>query len=213
MTTVLLLVALAGIPMQNDCKAQFAPLETGSTSGASSLPFWTRSEAGEWGGPGWLGWTSDGERLAAVRLTVRDRPKNFPDDDDVTVVSAPEVTYAVRCVPGLRAGPIHSLPVTNHELRYDGPLTVTIGTRRYELRVESAREDLADAQVILTDGRTRQVLYAAADGFTDEPHYIIEWAGDLDGDGRLDLVVNLSRKYSLHPHRLPMSSSAAPDSG
>jgi hypothetical protein len=53
------------------------------------------------------------------------------------------------------------------------------------------------------------VLYSA-DGFIDDPHYYIEWAGDLDRDGRLDLAVNLSRKYSLHPHRLLLSSAAAP---
>jgi hypothetical protein len=109
-------------------------------------------------------------------MTVRDRPKDFPDDDDVTVVSAPSVTYAVRCVPGLRAGPIHSLRVANHELQSDGPLSLSLGSRRYDLRLRSVREDLADAAVVLTDGRTTQVLYSAADGFTDEPHYIIEWA-------------------------------------
>jgi hypothetical protein len=50
---------------------------------------------------------------------------------------------------------------------------------------------------------------AATDGFVDEPHFDVPWAGDLDGDGKLDLVVNLSRKYSLHPYRLLLSSMAA----
>jgi hypothetical protein len=64
-------------------------------------------------------------------------------------------------------------------------------------------------KVVLTDGRQTQVLYSA-DGFVDDPHFYIEWAGDLDGDGKLDLVVNLSRKYSVHPHRLLLSSKASP---
>jgi hypothetical protein len=50
-------------------------------------------------------------------------------------------------------------------------------------------------------------LYSA-DGFADDPHYFVEWAGDLDRDGKLDLVVNLSRKYSLHPYRLLLSSKS-----
>ena len=209
MTIALLLMALAGTPEQKDCRAQFAPLTTGSYSGDSGVPFWRKSEAGDWGGPGWLGWMDDGDRLAPVQLTVRDRPKEFPDDDDnVTVVSAPDLTYAVRCIPRLSAGPIRSLG-GNHELDYNGPLTLSIGPRRYELRLQSAREDQADARVVLSDGRDMQVLYSA-DGFIDDPHYYIEWAGDLDRDGRLDLVVNLSRKYSLHPHRLLLSSAAAP---
>jgi hypothetical protein len=32
---------------------------------------------------------------------------------------------------------------------------------------------------------------------------------DLDRDGRLDLIVNLERKYSRHPYRLLLSSSAS----
>ena len=62
--------------------------------------------------------------------------------------------------------------------------------------------------MILTDGQQTQVLYSA-DGFTDEPHYDVVWAGDLDRDGRLDLVVNLHRKYSCHPYRLLLSSFAS----
>lgn len=209
MTTLMLLLAVASTPAQKDCKAQFAPLATGSHSGDSRVPFWRRSEAGEWGGPGWLGWTSEGDRLAAVQMTVRDRPKDSAADDDVTVISAPTVRYAVRCIPRLSAGPIRSLNLAKRDLDHEGPLSLSVGSRRYDLRLQSTRDDRADAQVVLTDGRTTQVLYSA-DGFTDEPHYFIEWAGDLDRDGRLDLVVNLSRKYSWHPYRLLLSSAAAP---
>ena len=63
-------------------------------------------------------------------------------------------------------------------------------------------------QVVLSHGRGTQVLYST-DGFVDEPHFDVPWAGDLDGDRKLDLVVNLSRKYSLHPYRLLLSSVAA----
>ncbi len=36
----------------------------------------------------------------------------------------------------------------------------------------------------------------------------VQWAGDLDGDGRLDLVTKLSPKYSFYPRRLYLSSAA-----
>ena len=62
--------------------------------------------------------------------------------------------------------------------------------------------------MVLSEGDRRQVLYST-DGFADEPHFEIEWAGDLDGDGELDLVANLSRKYSWHPHCLLLSSMAS----
>jgi hypothetical protein len=51
-------------------------------------------------------------------------------------------------------------------------------------------------------------VHYSTDGFVDDPHFYVEWAGDLDRDGRLDLVVNFSRKYSIHPHRLLLSTKA-----
>src|SRR3990170_2598195 len=109
MGTLTFLLFLAAVAQPTPCKSQFAPLDTGSSSGASTLQFWRKEEAGEWGGTGWLGWTWDSRRLEPVELIVRDRPKGFPgDDDNVTVESVPEVTFAVRCIPALTAGPIQT---------------------------------------------------------------------------------------------------------
>src|SRR5687768_4120391 len=87
-------------PPAKDCKAQFAPLTTGSYSGASRVPFWSKEVAGAWSGPGWLGWAHDGDQLMPVQLVIRDRPKDDAEDEPlVTVESMPQVTFAVRCVP------------------------------------------------------------------------------------------------------------------
>jgi hypothetical protein len=59
---------------------------------------------------------------------------------------------------------------------------MTIGERRYQLALRGSRADLTDAKVVLTHGRETQVLYST-DGFVDEPHFDVPWAGDLDGDG------------------------------
>ena len=74
-------------------------------------------------------------------------------------------------------------------------------------RLDRFSDQITDARVVLSHGAARQVLYST-DGFVDEPHFYVEWAGDLDRDGRLDLVVNLSNKYSVHPHRLLLSTRA-----
>jgi hypothetical protein len=128
-------------------------------------------------------------------------------EDRVTVEWRPDnVSFAVRCLPAVRAGRMESAPVVNHELA-SGPLEIAVGKRRYTVRLERVRENPADARVVLSDGRTRQVLYSTH-GDVDEPHFYVEWAGDLDRDGRLDLVVNLSRQYGVHPHRLLLSTRA-----
>ena len=207
MGTVALLLMLASAAP--DCSPQFAPLETGSSSGASNVPFWRKEEAGAWGGAGWLGWTWDNVRLQSVAFVVRDRPRDAPNDDEyVTVQTRPDVTFAVRCLPQLSAGPIASAGIANWSLQSDGPLRVTVGSRDYAVSIQSARSDLTDAQIVLTGEGRRQVLYSA-EGFVDEPHFDVVWAGDLDRDGKLDLIVNLHRKYSWHPYRLLLSSLAA----
>ena len=207
MGTLALLLMLASAPP--DCSPQLAPLETGSSSGASTLPFWRKEEAGAWGGSGWLGWAWDDSRLQPVELIVRDRPRDFSGDEEyVTVQGRPDVTFAVRCIPSLTAGPIAAAGITNWSLQSDGPLRITLGTRDYEVSMQSARSDLTDARIVLAGDGRRQVLYSA-DGFVDEPHFHVVWAGDLDRDGKLDLIVNLHRKYSWHPYRLLLSSIAA----
>jgi hypothetical protein len=209
MPIILILLVLAFEPSPARCKPQFAPLDTGTSSGPSALDFWRRKDAGAWGGGGWLGWTWTSAMVQPVRLVVRNRPKDSPqqEEEEVTVESKPAVTFAVRCVSGVRAGKIHDAGIANHDLHYDGPLNISIGKLRYELRLQAKERSLADASVIMTDGRRTQVLYSA-DGFADDPHFRVVWAGDLDRDGKLDLVVNLHRKYSYHPYRLLLSTKA-----
>jgi hypothetical protein len=209
MTALVLFLALAAAPPPAGCAPQFAPLETGSSVADSRLPVWRKTEAGQWNGRGWVGWNWQGDALRPVRLVVRDRPKEpRQEEGEVSVKSIPDVSFAVRCIPQLRAGRIQATPVANESLEPGHALKISLNSRHYELRLESARPDLFDAVVILTDGRRRQVLYST-DGFADEPHFDIVWAGDLDRDGRLDLVVNLDRKYSWHPYRLLLSSKAS----
>lgn len=209
MVVITFLFALVASTGQARCTPQFAPLNTGSHSAASILPFWRKEEAGGWDGGGWLGWTWKSDALIPMTLTVRDRQNDHPDDaDEVTVDAVPDMAFAVRCISDLRPGPIRQAAVVNHELNFDGPLRISLGERRYELRLRSRRGDLSDAMVMLTEGRRTQMLYSA-EGFVDDPHFYVVWAGDLDRDGRLDLIVNLSKKYSWSPYRLLLSSRAS----
>ena len=204
---LLLLVALTAAPQPRGCKPQFAPMETATSSGADR-DIWRKTEAKDWAGAGWLGWKRDGDALEGVSMAVRD---SSSDVDEVHVRSMPEVTFAVRCVPGLRAGTIQNARVVNHDLLGDGPLNVSLGSLRYEVRLETKDSSAADTKVVLAHAGRTQVLYAT-EGFVDEPHFEIVWAGDLDRDGKLDLIVNLHRKYSVHPYRLLLSTRASRDS-
>ena len=93
-----------------------------------------------------------------------------------------------------------------------------LGSRLYRIRLHSQKPDYCDAVIILTQGERTQKLFDAAEpGATndpalvvscDEPHFTVHWAGDLDRDGRLDMLVTFSHKYSYHPRQLFLSSGA-----
>lgn len=209
MITFLVLALLPAPTAAARCTPQFAPLTgTATHSGDSDVPYWRTSEAGQWGGTGWLGWSADGDRIRPVRVRVTRRPKiSAGDEDEVYATATPRVDFAVRCVAGITAGRMVTAHGYPHDLAYDGPLDIALGGRTYHLRLDSRDPSFADGRVLLSDGIRTQVLYDAQ-GFADEPHFQIVWAGDLDRDGKLDLVVNLDRKYSWAPYKLLLSSRA-----
>ena len=93
-------------------------------------------------------------------------------------------------------------PVTSLDFEPAFPIALALNGEAYELRVS------ADGAVLTLHHRERsQVLYRMPE-FTDEPHMTVLFAGDLDRDGKLDLIANLSWKYSLHPLQLFLSSAA-----
>jgi hypothetical protein len=95
-----------------------------------------------------------------------------------------------------------------------------VGRRRYRIRLDSSEPNYCDAVITLSlaqGSRTQRLFDAAGPGTTndpalvvscDEPHFTVHWAGDLDRDGQLDMLVTFSHKYSYHPRQLFLSSGA-----
>ena len=72
-----------------------------------------------------------------------------------------------------------------------------------------------DLHVTLSGDKGSQVIWSRKqDGdrniFMDDSNISIAWAGDLDGDNKLDLVLNLTLKYSFVHIGLFLSSQAKP---
>ena len=116
-------------------------------------------------------------------------------------------------VPQLEAAPAQTILRWTTDLSPINPMTtLQLNEAHYELALRGVDPGACDAVVILTDGGNSQQLYSLENGqfACDEPHLSVNWAGDLDGDGRLDLVTTFSRKYSYHPRRMYLSSAARP---
>jgi hypothetical protein len=132
------------------------------------------------------------------------------------VTTPPNPVLLISGVPRLSVGPVVTLEgidlyrVRQAELRLNQLL--------YTIRLDSSQPDYCDAVITLTSrGRVQKLFDATkpdrgqdrALGLScDEPHFTVHWAGDLDRDGRLDMVVTFSRKYSYFPNQLLLSSAA-----
>ncbi len=119
-------------------------------------------------------------------------------------------------VPALEPGPVVGVGGQRYLWRDRPEVEYHLGGRTWTVRLQGNPET-CDAVVLVESGEVRQELLdarrpdprASVAGLAcDDPHFAIQWAGDLDGDGRLDLVTTLSRKYSYHPVQVWLSSRA-----
>jgi hypothetical protein len=145
-----------------------------------------------------------GERLAVARVAVRDTQP--PVDDGFALDISPDrPDLLIRNVPCLRVGPVIVVG-RDLDLTPEAPLRFTVSKRAYELILEVTNAESAGWRVVLREDGKTQILYDEAEG--DEPQFRVHWAGDLDGDGRMDLAATFARKYSALPRTLWLSGSA-----
>ena len=92
------------------------------------------------------------------------------------------------------------------------PAVLKLGGTEYRLRITRNRAERWDSQqstdLVLERGADRQVLHVWPQGLVDEFCDLV-WAGDLDGDGKLDLYLYLSDHYNVIEHTLFRSHGAA----
>ena len=134
------------------------------------------------------------------------------------VTIPPGAALLISGVPRLSAGPAVTLGRSITLWADERETEFSLDNRVYRIRLEFKEPDYCDAVITLTSGgRTQKLFDAKEPGATrdpalvvacDDPHFNIHWAGDLDRDGRLDLLVTFSHKYSYFPNQLLLSSAA-----
>lgn len=172
-------------------------------------------EAAPLGRRSWLGFFLDDKgagRVAPVSVVVG--PRSAGCDDDLFVVNLSsnpaDALYAFSSStlrPGIVTTVRRDYPVSLSMPSGNSEVHLVLGQRQYILRRIGTKEDGSDAQITLSDGQGTQVLFPVRD-FVDDPHFTLHWAGDMDGDSRLDLITTFSEKYSVFPTRLWLSSAA-----
>jgi len=160
----------------------------------------------------WLGlYIGDGEsRLEPAQVRIAsERDGEFTIYRITTEPS--EAEMLLSGVPGVEPGPAFTAARALDLSPRRSQHTLDVRNRRYTVRLETSRPDQCDAVIVVEGEGRRQILFdaaAPAEFSCDEPHFEIIWAGDMDRDGRLDLLVTFSRKYSYYPRRLLLSSAA-----
>lgn len=165
-------------------------------------------------GERWLGLYADGDS-SWVRPVEVDWKRSELDGNrrHLYVVRPAGVVVLMVGVPNVRIGRARTVLRHTESMHTDQEsVDLRMGSTAYSLGVTAGDPRACDGTVTLSDGERSQVLFTPEmDPFDcDEPHFDVHWAGDLDGDGRLDLLATFSVKYSNHPRRLYLSSTAAP---
>ena len=122
--------------------------------------------------------------------------------------------------PGLRAGKVRmaradSVYFPGHEKileipEYRGEIPISLGQKRYLLTLRTRQFE--DYQLVLKDlqAKREQVIYQPEWLDMESDRFRLYWAGDLDRDGKLDLILNATHKYShAFNVRLFLSGKAA----
>jgi hypothetical protein len=130
------------------------------------------------------------------------------------VVGGDHPAFLLRGGGELRVGPIAGA-VREFELRplrNGDRLKLTVGGQDFRLRVTNPHrlgdDDMAGTSLELVSNDITQVLYSAPEG-ASEPAWKVLWAGDLDGDGKPDLYVQVGDSYNVSERILFVSSKAA----
>lgn len=178
-------------------------------------------------GEQWLGLypNAGGGMLREVSLEVFPVHDPVLDEDEqartgkgVSVRGLVEPTLLVRIdnPAALQPGQIvtawsEATPLTNRT-----NLPIQLGGVTYHLRVETSDTSETagiardDAKLVLVRGTERQVLYElGGTGQEAEAWWNLLWVGDMDGDGRLDLYVQVADHYNVAQRELYLSSQAA----
>jgi len=162
-------------------------------------------------GRSWLGLQvlEDGSRLEHVEVHWIGSVE-FEDSVFTLSVEPRSPAFIVADVPQLSAGPAITVSRFEQGLTAGAPLNFVLGTRAYSVELSHTTPMMCDAAVNLSDGTVSQDLYFPDEALVscDEPHFSVQWTGDLDGDGKLDLLATFSPKYSYYPRRLFLSTAA-----
>jgi hypothetical protein len=131
---------------------------------------------------------------------------------DVKISGPGEAVFALKGNPFARLGEVVALSSAPTNDLIENPRTLQFMNSTYTLATTNAApadQGYMGAQLMLTADGVAQMLYQLPEN-PDMPSWSLLWAGDLDGDSKLDLYLDVSHHYNVSEKRLFLSSLAKP---
>lgn len=147
--------------------------------------------------------------LAELPITIRAFQDSCIDDSpgqesgrSIEVPDTDSVVMLVRGIDGLVPGAVVSAtyPVDHYDYEFAESLSLDWSNRQLSLRPVRVGDGF---RVELVDALQTNVLYIT--DWTDEGSWALRWAGDLNRDGGLDILLDATHKYSVFTTRLFLS--------
>ncbi len=208
---VLPLLFLLGVANSQQ-KQQFALLKTGVFHGMD-VPLHQPKQ--------WQGLFCKDLRCSFHAVQIETRPTiDEVGDDPPGVKSATEVflvgvhshepLFLVRGL-GFKARSLQALFVGQREMQTGDEFAFGPTIDGFLLKVEGKKTEEEPlpkgSKLFLVRGQQKQELFALPDGGND-PYITVLWIGDLDGDGKPDLIIDMSDHYNVSRKVLLLSSQA-----
>ena len=129
---------------------------------------------------------------------------------EISIQSGEKPTFLVQGVEPISTE-IQSLPITDSMLNAGSSVTFLLHEQQWKLTALGTKGEVYPTGSYfyeLAHKNTRQII--AGTPFLEDANFSIRWAGDLDGDQALDLLLNVSNHYNVEHLQLYLSSFAKP---
>jgi hypothetical protein len=156
----------------------------------------------------------NGFEILKTEITVLDSPSTGGlYEKYVRTERIGDPVFLIRGMPELQEGPVKTVfygffqpqPTNNGiNLRTDMRLQYLLSAGG-----KTSAETIEDYELKLSDRQTSQIITKRSSALR-ESMPILLWAGDLDGDGKLDLLIDMTDHYNVRQPTLFLSSRAKP---
>jgi hypothetical protein len=190
----------------------FALAVRAAASGANPVSLlmvsdWAYQEIPEGSDGTWLGVFEAAGGSVLRRTQVRIEANEELGEKKARVDARDTPLFLVRGLENAQPGSVPTARVQGPENPGPGQrVTLTLGGAQSALYIVARPGEEEAYSLVLESGKRRQVLYESY-GWSEGRLKVI-WAGDLDRDGRLDLVVDYSEHYAGSSPTLFLSSRA-----